>query len=65
MPASSITLNAILSFKLDLTIWALHRGKANSIDQWDGRCYTRLFIVKDKPIKVINADAKAVLQSRY
>lgn len=52
MPTTSITLNAIPPFRLDLTVWALRRRKENRIDQWDGHCYTRLFIVKGKPIKV-------------
>lgn len=45
-------LPAIAPFRLDLTVWALKRRSRNIVDQWDGICYTRVFIVKNSPIKV-------------
>jgi len=49
---SCFVLNAIPPFRLDLTVWVLRRRKGNIIDQWDGQYYTRLFVIKGKPIKV-------------
>jgi DNA-3-methyladenine glycosylase II len=39
-------------FRLDLTVWALKRRSRNIVDQWDGVCYTRVFSIKNLPIKV-------------
>lgn len=45
-------LSAIAPFRLDLTVWALKRRGRNIVDQWNGTCYTRVFIIKNSPIKV-------------
>ncbi|MBS0653022.1 MAG: DNA-3-methyladenine glycosylase 2 family protein [Verrucomicrobia bacterium] len=45
-------LPAMAPFRLDLTVWALKRRSRNIVDQWNGVCYTRVFIIKNSPIKV-------------
>ena len=39
-------------FRLDLTVWALRRQPHNRMDQWDGKTYTRVFVVDDAPVLV-------------
>lgn len=39
-------------FRLDLTVWALRRQPHNRIDRWDGRTYSRVFIVDGVPLMV-------------
>lgn len=45
-------LSAIPPFRLDLTVWALRRRSRNIVDDWDGSCYTRVFVIEDSPVKV-------------
>lgn len=45
-------LSATAPFRLDLTVWALKRRSRNIVDEWDGSCYTRVFIIEDSPVKV-------------
>ena len=39
-------------FRLDFTVWALRRQPHNRIDQWDGKTYTRVFVVDKAPLLV-------------
>lgn len=50
--ATSFMLYPIPPFRLDYTVWALRRRKKNIIDQWDGRFYTRLFLINKLFIQV-------------
>jgi DNA-3-methyladenine glycosylase II len=39
-------------FRLDLTAWALRRRVHNAVDRWDGTCYRRTLVVRDRPVDV-------------
>jgi DNA-3-methyladenine glycosylase II len=39
-------------FRLDFTVWALRRQPHNQIDQWDGKTYRRVLVVKEAPFLV-------------
>lgn len=45
-------LQAAAPFKLDLTVWALRRLPINSIDQWDGENYSRVFSINGNPVGI-------------
>lgn len=45
-------LLAVAPFRLDLTVWALRRRSRNLVDDWNGSCYTRVFIIDNSPVKV-------------
>ena len=47
----NFNLYLLLPFKLDLTVWVLRRRQKNQIDKWDGKIYSRVFVVNDKAIK--------------
>lgn len=47
------TLSAVVPFRLDFTVWALRRRKANIIDQWDGSRYCRVLVDDNAPIGVV------------
>ncbi len=40
-------------FRLDLTVWTLRRRHTNSVDQWDGKQYNRVFVLQNKVFQVI------------
>lgn len=40
-------------FSLEYTVWALRRRNKNLIDRWGDKRYTRLFVIDNKPIKVL------------
>jgi DNA-3-methyladenine glycosylase II len=45
---STFVLKPVPPFRLDLTVWALHRLPINIVDRWDGRTYRRvLTLVED------------------
>lgn len=50
---TSFILTPVPPFRLDYTVWVLRRISKNLIDRWDGNEYTRLFVIQNKPIKVI------------
>lgn len=50
MPELNLTLKPVAPFRLDLTVWALHRRPDNEIDLWDGAVYRRLLILDDVPV---------------
>lgn len=39
-------------FRLDLTVWALHRQPGNRIDLWDGQTYRRCLVIGDSVLLV-------------
>lgn len=50
---TSFLLDPIPPFRLDYTSWALRRITKNIVDQWDGKHYTRIFIIDNQLIHVI------------
>jgi DNA-3-methyladenine glycosylase II len=50
---TSFNLYPIPPFRLDYTVWALRRRDKNIVDRWDGRFYTRLFMIDNTLIKVM------------
>ncbi|VVC75386.1 DNA-3-methyladenine glycosylase [Aquicella siphonis] len=50
---TSFILAPVSPFRLDYTVWALRRISKNLIDRWDGNEYTRLFVIQNKPVKVV------------
>lgn len=51
-PGISFSLRPLPPFSLELTVWALRRRANNEIDRWDGRNYSRIFVIEGKPLKV-------------
>lgn len=47
------TLSVLPPFRLDLTVWALRRRQKNLIDQWNGKEYTRVFVIAGNTIQII------------
>jgi DNA-3-methyladenine glycosylase II len=45
-------LPVVSPFRLDYTVWALRRRRNNSIDRWDGRQYSRIFVINNDPLKI-------------
>ena len=39
-------------FRLDLTVWALRRRPANTIDCWDGSTYRRVLTIESRPVEI-------------
>ena len=39
-------------FRLDLTVWALRRRPHNAVDRWDGSCFQRTLLVRERPVEV-------------
>ncbi len=50
---TSFVLHPVAPFRLDYTVWALRRRSKNIIDRWDGKQYSRLFVIDNEPIKVM------------
>jgi DNA-3-methyladenine glycosylase II len=46
----TITIEPVLPFRLDLTVWALRRRPRNAIDRWDGTSYRRALALADEPV---------------
>jgi DNA-3-methyladenine glycosylase II len=47
------SLSVVPPFRLDFTVWALRRRQKNLIDRWDGKQYSRAFIVEGKVLQVV------------
>ncbi|MBP8649324.1 MAG: DNA-3-methyladenine glycosylase 2 [Deltaproteobacteria bacterium] len=52
LDTSVLFLPAGSPFRLDLTVWALRRRKANIVDQWDGKRYTRIAVFNGDPVRM-------------
>ena len=52
MSCSTIVVNPVPPFRLDLTVWALRRRAENIIDRWDGRTYSRMLVLGRKPVEL-------------
>ena len=48
----SFSLPVSYPFRLDWTVWALRRRKANIVDWWDGKQYRRVAIIEGSPVKI-------------
>ncbi len=48
----SFSLRPHPPFSLELTVWALRRRTSNQVDRWDGRYYSRIFVLQNNPAKV-------------
>src|SRR6185437_16220011 len=40
-------------FRLDLTVWALRRRQKNTIDQWERKQYSRVFVIEGEIAYVV------------
>ncbi|WP_412758277.1 hypothetical protein [Legionella bozemanae] len=49
---TSFLLFPLQPFRLDYTVWALHRRSKNNVDLWRENRYTRLFFIENQLIKV-------------
>lgn len=49
---TAFELNPLPPFRLDLTVWVLHRRPHNLVDRTDGRTYRRVLMVQDQPAEV-------------
>lgn len=52
MSCTTIMVNPVPPFRLDLTVWALRRRAENIIDRWDGRTYSRAFVLDGKAVEL-------------
>jgi DNA-3-methyladenine glycosylase II len=52
MSGISFALRPRPPFSLELTVWALRRRAANQVDRWDGRQYSRIFVLEGNAVKV-------------
>ncbi len=50
---TTFTLRPAAPFRLDLTVWALRRRPANTVDCWDGAAYRRVLFAGGAPIDVV------------
>lgn len=54
----SFRLIPLPPFRLDYTDLALRRRTKNIMDRWDGRCYSRVFVIENKPVNVMVVQLK-------
>jgi len=47
------TLPVVPPFRLDLTVWTLRRRQRNHIDRWNGKEYTRVFVLDGNAVHVV------------
>ena len=52
MSCTTIMVDPVPPFRLDLTVWALRRRAENIIDRWDGRTYSRAFVLNGKAVEL-------------
>lgn len=48
----AFSIDPLLPFRLDLSVWALRRRPGNAIDGWDGISYRRALVLSDGPVGV-------------
>jgi DNA-3-methyladenine glycosylase II len=51
-PPVQFTVQPILPFRLDLTVWALRRRARNVVDRWDGTTYRRVVVLSGRPTEL-------------
>ena len=52
MARSTFELKPVSPFRLDLTVWTLHRRPDNVVDRWDGTNYRRVLPLPAGPVEV-------------
>ncbi len=52
MSRSTLFLEPVPPFRLDLTVWTLRRRPDNAVDRWDGETYRRVLAVPAGPVEV-------------
>jgi DNA-3-methyladenine glycosylase II len=52
MSRSTLFLEPIPPFRLDLTVWTLRRRPDNAVDRWDGQTYRRVLPLPAGPVEV-------------
>jgi DNA-3-methyladenine glycosylase II len=52
VPKISFVMEPVPPFSLELTVWTLRRRPDNEIDRWDGRVYSRIFLLDSTPVRV-------------
>jgi DNA-3-methyladenine glycosylase II len=53
MSRSTMFLEPVPPFRLDLTVWTLRRRPDNAVDRWDGQSYRRVLPLPAGPVEVI------------
>lgn len=48
----TFSLEPVPPFRLDFTVWALRRQPDNLMDNWDGRTYRRVLVLRGRPFQV-------------
>jgi DNA-3-methyladenine glycosylase II len=46
------SLRPVMPFRLDLTVWALRRRSANTVDVWQDNTYRRVLAINDQLLLV-------------
>jgi DNA-3-methyladenine glycosylase II len=52
MSRSTLLLEPVPPFRLDLTVWTLRRRPDNAVDRWDGQIYHRVLPLPAGPVEV-------------
>jgi DNA-3-methyladenine glycosylase II len=52
MSRSTILIEPMAPFRLDLTVWTLRRRPDNTVDRWDGQTYRRVLPLPAGPVEV-------------
>src|SRR6187551_2487403 len=52
MNRSTLLLEPVTPFRLDLTVWTLRRRPDNVVDRWDGTTYRRVLPLPTGPVEV-------------
>jgi DNA-3-methyladenine glycosylase II len=52
MSGSTMFLEPVPPFRLDLTVWTLRRRPDNAVDRWDGQTYRRVLPLPAGPVEV-------------
>ncbi|MGH2630786.1 MAG: DNA-3-methyladenine glycosylase 2 [Actinomycetota bacterium] len=50
LSGGAISIEPVLPFRLDLSVWALRRRPRNAVDRWDGTSYRRALALTDEPV---------------
>ena len=52
MSRSTMLIEPVAPFRLDLTVWTLRRRPDNTVDRWDGQTYRRVLPLPAGPVEV-------------